>query len=173
LGRRGGALDRDLFATRWPDETKTRHRFLRFILFQRLLAIGRSTMAVQSRQSVLFLAALICALGMAAALSPPYFCPTECNCYFKKNNWVTDCSDIKLTSIPMKELPAYLFELNMNGNLLKKIEPFPSDVSVRSLRLSRNFLTEIHRKTFAGLDSLLEIDLSHNNINFIDPLAFV
>lgn len=124
------------------------------------------------RQSVLFLATLLFIFNSVAAGPEPYYCPAECDCHFNRNNWVTDCSDIELTAIPMQELPTYIYELNMNGNLLKKIDHFHSNISLRTLKLSRNFLTEIGRKTFAGLNSLISIDLSYNTIGYVDQLAF-
>lgn len=124
------------------------------------------------RRSILFLATLLFVLNSVAAAPEPYHCPTECDCHFNKNNWVTDCSDIELTAIPMTELPAYIYELNMNGNLLKKVDRFHYNISLRTLKMSRNFLTEIGPKTFDGLNSLVGLDLSYNTIGYIDQLAF-
>lgn len=105
--------------------------------------------------------------------SEHFYCPRDCNCFFAEINWVTDCSESKLISIPYEELDSIAYVLNMNGNFLRDIEPFPMDVNLRTLLLSDNFLTNIHHSTFAGLQYLMDVDLSSNLISHVDPEAFV
>lgn len=100
-------------------------------------------------------------------------CPDDCNCHFFRINWVTDCSENNFESIPYEGLDNNVYVLTMNGNLIKEIEPFPMNIKLRVLQLSENFLTKIHKTTFAGLQYLLDIDLSFNLIYHIDPEAFV
>lgn len=99
-------------------------------------------------------------------------CPVDCNCYFFRINWVTDCSENNFTSIPYEGLDNNVYVLTMNGNLVKEIEPFPMNIRLRTLQLSENFLTKIQKTTFAGLHYLLDVDLSFNFISYIDPEAF-
>jgi len=108
-----------------------------------------------------------------AILSEQLDCPEDCDCHFFRINWVTDCSESNLTSMPYEGLDSNVYILNMNGNLLKELEPFPADIKLRTLQLSENFLTKIQKTTFAGLHYLLDIDLSSNLINYVDPEAFV
>ncbi|XP_050535112.1 toll-like receptor Tollo [Daktulosphaira vitifoliae] len=112
-------------------------------------------------------------IGSNALLSEQMDCPEDCDCHFFRINWVTDCSESNLTSIPHEGLDNNVYILNMNGNHLKEIEPFPADLKLRTLTLSENMLTKIHKTTFAGLHYLLDIDLSSNLINYIDPESFV
>jgi hypothetical protein len=100
-------------------------------------------------------------------------CPEKCHCHYSRVNWVTDCSKINLVSMPYKGLDTNVYVLHMNGNLLKEIQPFPANIKLRTLQLSENFLTKIHKTTFAGLRYLVDINLSSNLINYIDPQAFV
>ncbi|XP_026818233.1 insulin-like growth factor-binding protein complex acid labile subunit [Rhopalosiphum maidis] len=100
-------------------------------------------------------------------------CPEKCGCHYSRVNWVTDCSKRNLVSMPYKGLDSNVYVLYMNDNLLKEIEPFPANIKLRTLQLSENFLTKIHKTTFAGLRYLVDINLSSNLINHIDPQAFV
>ncbi|XP_050440269.1 uncharacterized protein LOC126845587 [Adelges cooleyi] len=108
-----------------------------------------------------------------AILSEQLDCPEDCDCHFFRINWVTDCSESNLTGIPHDGLDSNVYILNMNGNHLKEIEPFPADLKLRTLTLAENMLTKIHKTTFAGLHYLLDIDLSSNLINYVDPESFV
>lgn len=75
--------------------------------------------------------------------------------------------------MPYEGLDIDAYILNMNGNFLKEIEPFPDNFKLRRLQLSENYLTKIQKTTFAGLHYLLDIDLSSNLIRHIDPEAFL
>lgn len=108
-----------------------------------------------------------------AILSEQLDCPEDCDCHYFRINWVTDCSESNLTSVPHEGLDPNVYILNMNANHLKEIEPFPADIKLRTLQLSENSLTKIQKTTFAGLHYLLDIDLSSNLINYVDPEAFV
>lgn len=100
-------------------------------------------------------------------------CPDDCDCYYSRINWVTDCSENNFTSMPYAGLDNNVYVFIMNGNLLKEIEPFPANIRLRTLQISENLLTKINKSTFAGLHYLLDADLSYNLINHIDPDAFV
>lgn len=101
-------------------------------------------------------------------------CPDDCDCHYFRINWVTDCSESNLTDIPSIEddLSLNVYILNMNGNLLKNITPFPPDIKLRRLQLADNQLTKITREEFAGLGYLLDLDLSGNQITTVDQEAF-
>lgn len=127
-----------------------------------------------TRKSIIVFATLLAYVCKTSAiLSEQLDCPEDCDCHFFRINWVTDCSESNLTSMPYEGLDSNVYVLNMNGNLLKEIEPFPADIKLRTLQLSENFLTKIQKTTFAGLHYLLDIDLSSNLINYVDPEAFV
>ncbi|CAH1730956.1 leucine-rich repeat-containing protein 15-like [Aphis gossypii] len=122
---------------------------------------------------IVFVTLLTYVCNTSAILSKQLDCPEDCDCHFFRINWVTDCSESNLTSMPYEGLDSNVYILNMNGNRLKEIEPFPANIKLRTLQLSKNFLTKIQKTTFAGLHYLLDIDLSSNLINYVDPEAFV
>jgi hypothetical protein len=43
-------------------------------------------------------------------------CPVDCHCHYFRINWVTDCSDSNLTTIPYNELSHNVYILDMNDN---------------------------------------------------------
>ncbi|CAI6373924.1 unnamed protein product [Macrosiphum euphorbiae] len=130
-------------------------------------------MATHTSIIVLFAIILAYVCNTSAIPSEQLDCPEDCDCHFFRINWVTDCSESNFTSMPYEGLDGKVYVLNMNGNLLKEIEPFPANIKLRTLQLSENFLTKIQKTTFAGLHYLLDIDLSSNLINYVDPEAFV
>lgn len=99
-------------------------------------------------------------------------CPEDCDCHYFRINWVTDCSESNLTSVPLEGLDNNVYILNMNGNHLKELGPFPEDIKVRTLQLADNLLTHIKNDSFSNLQYLVDIDLSGNNISTIDSHAF-
>lgn len=121
---------------------------------------------------------VVCAVYFLASSSAELLddleCPDDCDCHYFRVNWVTDCSESNLTSIPTLEegLSLNAYVLNMNANNLKEIEPFPPDIKIRTLQLAENMLSKIEKETFAPLLYLLELDLSSNNIVSINPDAF-
>lgn len=122
---------------------------------------------------IVFISLLAYVCNTNAILSEQLDCPEDCDCHFFRINWVTDCSENNFTTMPYDGLDSNVYILNMNGNLLKDLDPFPADIKLRTLQLSENFLTKIQKTTFAGLHYLLDIDLSSNLINYVDPEAFV
>ncbi|VVC40023.1 Leucine-rich repeat,Leucine-rich repeat domain, L domain-like,Leucine-rich repeat, typical subtype,Leucine [Cinara cedri] len=130
-------------------------------------------MATRSISVIVLATLLACVCNVNAILSEQFDCPDDCDCHLFRINWVTDCSESNFTSMPYEGLDPNVYVLNMNGNLLKDIEPFPSEIKLRTLQLSENILTKIKKSTFAGLHYLLDIDLSNNLINYVDPEAFV
>jgi len=128
---------------------------------------------MDTRLSIIVFAILLSYVYNAnAILSKQLNCPEDCECYFFRINWVTDCSESNLTSMPYEGLDRNVYTLTINGNFLKEIQPFPANIKLRTLQLSENFLTKIQKTTFAGLQYLLDIDLSSNLINYVHPEAF-
>uniref|UniRef100_A0A1B6CHW6 LRRCT domain-containing protein n=1 Tax=Clastoptera arizonana TaxID=38151 RepID=A0A1B6CHW6_9HEMI len=118
---------------------------------------------------------LLCLVALTSAeILEDLECPDDCDCHYFRVNWVTDCSESNLTSIPTLDegLSLSVYFLNMNANNLTEINPFPPDIKIRTLQLAENGLTKIEKRTFAPLLYLLELDLSSNNITFIDSHAF-
>lgn len=109
----------------------------------------------------------------AGDLAEQLDCPEDCDCHYFRVNWVTDCSETNLTSIPFEKLDRNVYILNLIGNRLKEVEPFPENIKVRTLQLADNQLTRIKNDTFSNLQYLLDIDLSGNNITSIDSHAFM
>ncbi|CAH2256755.1 insulin-like growth factor-binding protein complex acid labile subunit [Pararge aegeria] len=98
-------------------------------------------------------------------------CPDECDCHYFRINWVTDCSESNLTEVPYDELSLSVYILDLNGNNITSLQPFPSDIKMRRLQIANNRLTKVERDAFRGLDYLIDIDLSGNNISYVDPEA--
>lgn len=99
-------------------------------------------------------------------------CPDDCQCHYFRINWVTDCSESNLTSIPHEELSQNVYVLDMNGNNIKHVAPFPRDIKLRRLQMAHNLLTELTYESFAGLTYLLDADFASNAITKVDPEAF-
>lgn len=110
---------------------------------------------------------------VASELAEQLDCPEDCDCHYFRINWVTDCSESNLTNIPYEGLDHNVYILNMIGNHLKEIGPFPEDIKVRTLQVADNQLTHIKNDTFSNLQYLVDIDLSGNNITTVDSHSFV
>ncbi|XP_046674361.1 protein artichoke-like [Homalodisca vitripennis] len=106
---------------------------------------------------------------------PDQDCPDDCDCHYFRINWVTDCSESNLTSIPTVEegLSLNVYVLNMNANNLDELQPFPAELKVRSLLLAENTLSMVDKENFSSLLYLIDLDLSSNNIRTIHPDAFI
>ncbi|KAG8256620.1 hypothetical protein J6590_064755 [Homalodisca vitripennis] len=106
---------------------------------------------------------------------PDQDCPDDCDCHYFRINWVTDCSESNLTSIPTVEegLSLNVYVLNMNANNLDELQPFPAELKVRSLLLAENTLSMVDKENFSSLMYLIDLDLSSNNIRTIHPDAFM
>ncbi|XP_017754347.1 PREDICTED: leucine-rich repeat-containing protein 70-like [Eufriesea mexicana] len=119
---------------------------------------------------------IVAALGTSAFASNGEMveqeCPVDCHCHFFRVNWVTDCSESNLTSIPIDELSPNVYILDMNGNNIAEIGSFPHSIKLRRLQMAHNRLTELKHESFAGLTYLLEADFSSNEITHVDPEAF-
>lgn len=100
-------------------------------------------------------------------------CPDECDCHYFRINWVTDCSESNLTEVPYDELSLSVYILDLNGNNITNLKPFPGDIKMRRLQIANNRLTRVDKEAFKGLEYLIDVDLSGNNISYVDPEAFV
>lgn len=99
-------------------------------------------------------------------------CPDDCDCHYFRINWVTDCSESNLTDIPYDELSPNVYILDMNGNNVTSLKPFPKNIKMRRLQMAHNELTSIKKESFEGLEYLIDVDFSANKISTIDPDAF-
>lgn len=99
-------------------------------------------------------------------------CPVDCHCHYFRINWVTDCSESNLTSIPYNELSSNVYILDMNGNNIEHVGPFPHGIKLRRLLMAHNRLTKLDYDSFADLTYLLDADFSFNAISRVDPDAF-
>lgn len=122
---------------------------------------------------ILFITATVFGLGYALnGELVEQECPVDCHCHYFRINWVTDCSESNLTSIPYDELSSNVYILDMNGNNIAHVDPFPQDIKLRRLQMAHNLLTQLTYDSFAGLAYLLDADFSYNQIKTIDPEAF-
>lgn len=124
--------------------------------------------------SLTFLLLAACLASRAAAYNDlvEQECPVDCHCHYFRINWVTDCSESNLTSIPYDELSPNVYVLDMNGNNIARVASWPQGIKLRRLQLAHNSLTELKYESFAGLNYLLEADFSWNRITRVDPEAF-
>ncbi|KAF7998021.1 hypothetical protein HCN44_009419 [Aphidius gifuensis] len=99
-------------------------------------------------------------------------CPIDCECHYFRINWITDCSESNLTSIPYDELSPNVYILDMNSNRIEHIDTFPKDIKLRGLQMAHNRITKLNSTTFKELQYLVEADFSSNLITKIDPDAF-
>nr|XP_050848750.1 leucine-rich repeat-containing protein 15-like isoform X1 [Vespula vulgaris] len=99
-------------------------------------------------------------------------CPVDCHCHYFRINWVTDCSESNLTSISYNELSPNVYVLDMNGNNIKHVAPFPHGIKLRRLQMAHNQLDQLNYESFAGLTYLLDADFSFNAITHVDSEAF-
>lgn len=99
-------------------------------------------------------------------------CPVDCHCHYFRINWVTDCSESNLTTIPYDELSPNVYILDMNGNRIADISPFPPGIKLRRLQMAHNLLTSLTHESFSKLNYLLDADFSSNQMTIIDPEAF-
>lgn len=117
---------------------------------------------------------LILAVALSRAELADLECPEDCDCYYFRINWVTDCSSSNLSSVPSYEdgLSSNVYILNMNENNLTRLDTFPEDIKLRSLQVAGNNLTELRKEYFQGLLYLLDADFSSNQISKVDPESF-
>jgi insulin-like growth factor-binding protein complex acid labile subunit len=118
---------------------------------------------------------LICLAEVALGLNGELVeqeCPVDCHCHYFRINWVTDCSESNLTAIPHESLSQNVYVLDVNGNNVERVAPFPKDIKLRRLQVAHNRLTELDYQSFAGLTYLLDADFSYNAISKVDPEAF-
>lgn len=99
-------------------------------------------------------------------------CPVDCHCHYLRVNWVTDCSESNLTTIPHEGLSQNVYVLDVNGNNVEHVETFPKDIKLRRLQIAHNRLKDLTYESFAGLTYLLDADFSYNQISRVDPEAF-
>ncbi|XP_012259664.2 leucine-rich repeat-containing G-protein coupled receptor 6-like isoform X2 [Athalia rosae] len=103
-------------------------------------------------------------------------CPKKCNCHYFRTNWVVDCSERNMTTVPVDELSrnvnVEVYVLDMNGNNVAEVTPFPEGMHLRRLQMAHNLITSLNRSSFAGLAYLLDADFSFNRIADVDPESF-
>lgn len=100
-------------------------------------------------------------------------CPEECECYHDINLYAANCSSIPTSN--ENEL-AKIEVLNLSPTLLVPLALregwFVGFKKLKYLSLSNCSIYYIHKKAFYGLKHLIEIDLSFNDIQTLDPLVF-
>jgi len=127
------------------------------------------------RSPVIWVFALLLAYVLTTDGKHKRKCPSACECYYSKTNWVTDCSwlEPKVFLIPFRNIETDVHTLNMAGNLQLEIRnPFPAEMQPRILNVSNNFLVNITTRSFAGLRHLEYVDISQNYLWAINPNSF-
>ncbi|XP_048210535.1 trophoblast glycoprotein [Perognathus longimembris pacificus] len=114
----------------------------------------------------------------AAASAPPppraARCPAPCEC--SEAARTVKCVNRNLTEVPA-ELPAYVRTLFLTGNRLAELPAGafarrPPLAELAALNLSANRLGAVRAGAFERLPGLRQLDLSHNPLADLSPLAF-
>jgi len=103
-------------------------------------------------------------------------CPRVCYC---SNRTVATCKDLKIDGINMAKEGKFeteIEQLDFSGNKLSSINPNTFSIwnvfNLHAFNLSGNNILNITRITFSGFSYLENLDLSNNNISWIDCEAF-
>lgn len=112
-------------------------------------------------------------LTTMSAHSSVLSCPEECECYHDINLYTANCSSFPTSN--ENEL-AKIEVFNLSPMLLVPLTlkegQFVGFRKLKYLSLSNCSIYYIHKKAFYGLKHLIEIDLSFNDIQTLDPLVF-
>ncbi|XP_053985784.1 leucine-rich repeat-containing protein 24-like [Hylaeus volcanicus] len=126
--------------------------------------------------SLFFLLGTFALLSRAAAFPDWTDCPAVCRCKWTSGKKSALCPDAGLTSLPAS-LDPDMQVLDLSGN---KIPALQSEIFKRSglLNLQRVFLRnagihEIHADSFRDMRILVEIDLSDNHVQALEPDTFL
>lgn len=102
-------------------------------------------------------------------------CPNNCSCYHDPT-WhtnVVDCSSQSAIEIPEK-IPMDATEVYLDGNDFKELQnyAFIGRKNMRSLYVNSSQVEIIQNKTFAGLSSLIILNLANNKLNYLKGYEF-
>lgn len=102
-------------------------------------------------------------------------CPNNCSCYHDPT-WhtnVVDCSSQSATEIPEK-IPMDATEVYLDGNDFKELQnyAFIGRKNMRSLYVNSSQVEIIQNKTFAGLSSLIILNLANNKLKYLNGYEF-
>lgn len=132
-------------------------------------------MAVWPRRSAALLLPLLALLVNPVSTDFTTSCPDACKCMWVSGKRQAECTDIGLTSVP-RGLSSDIQVLDLSGTA---IEQLPKDAfqdvgleHLQKLYLRRSNLARVHRHAFRGLRLLIELDLSQNAIEKLDPDTF-
>ncbi|GLH02252.1 Uncharacterized protein GBIM_08271 [Gryllus bimaculatus] len=126
--------------------------------------------------------ATLAALGVAAPDGPTAApagadlpdsqpCPAACACRYSRIFWETDCARRALVAVP-DGLSPDVHALDLSGNRLERLGPFPEGCRLRRLTARENRVRAVAAADLGGLDLLVEVDLSQNQLAEIDPTTF-
>lgn len=126
--------------------------------------------------ALFFLLGTLALLSKAAAFPDWTDCPAVCRCKWTSGKKSALCPDAGLTSLPAS-LDPDMQVLDLSGN---KIPALQSEIFKRSglLNLQRVFLRnagihKIHADSFRDMRILVEIDLSDNHVEMLEPDTFL
>ncbi|XP_064470785.1 leucine-rich repeat neuronal protein 3-like isoform X2 [Ornithodoros turicata] len=107
--------------------------------------------------------------GALSLSEHPSVCELLCSC--RHNGSIVSCSQLSLHDVPQSSLfPPHMEVLNLSRNDISELKPL-SWSSLKSLSLEHNKIHSLRPYGFARLFNLEALDLSNNNVGFLDPDA--
>ncbi|XP_049825528.1 reticulon-4 receptor-like 2 isoform X2 [Aethina tumida] len=120
--------------------------------------------------------AYVLMLVLALALAAPDWtdCPRSCRCKWSSGKKTAVCLNAGISEIP--HLDEDIQVLDLTGNFIPQLSD-AEFVSIGLINLQRIFLTtsglrQVHPNAFKDLIILVEVDLSGNQISYLDPKTF-
>ncbi|XP_074600041.1 uncharacterized protein LOC141854302 [Brevipalpus obovatus] len=109
-------------------------------------------------------------LMMSKVNSRPVDCPSKCNCIWRNDKTVVDCSSANLSDLPIgtrSDVQVFILNNNHIKELKSKIFQSTGLINLQKIHLSNCTLRVIARDAFGSLSNLVELDLSRNRIESI------
>lgn len=102
-------------------------------------------------------------------------CPSACRCKWTSGKKTALCRDAGLSALP-GTLNSDMQVLDLSGNSISYLprEAFRSVglINLQKIHLRRARIRDVHKDAFKELTILIEVDLSENEISFLDPETF-
>ena len=104
-----------------------------------------------------------------------FYCPSQCGCTrdYARTFDMVNCTNVQLNLIPTY-LPVSTTDLLLNGNNLKRIQPYQffGRFNLITVDLSHNQIGFIEEKSFHGLTRLTTLKLSNNELQILLGFEF-
>ncbi|KAL4226043.1 otolith morphogenesis [Mactra antiquata] len=104
---------------------------------------------------------------MLTVVSSSTDCPSSCNCL----GYFVDCSRAGLIEVP-KDLPSWVYHLEIQSNGIRELHPenFRGLLKLKLLDVSNNEISFINETVFENLPSLEELKINHNKLTELPVL---